>query len=349
MLRPTKIRQYISFMEEKGFAPVETLRGSGIRKEQLNDPSYLLDRGKCETVIANMIRLTGNQAIGFEVGRQAKLADFGVVALAMRSSRTLGEAIEYWIRYSNLVGMLIHHTAVEGPRQEWTVFFTATQPLGFLYNFCVEEILMTGIRLGSELVGTQLQIREVTLSYPAPLHARLYQQNLGCPVHFNSPRSGIRVKGPPLSTVLPGYDKELNEVYRRHCREVLRLIRSDDPFVARVQSLLMNSPGGLPDLPAAARRLGVSARTLRRNLAAEGSSFQELVNRYRMEACIDYLRSGLAAKEIATLLGFVDTNSLRRAFKSWTGETLGSRQAQAAAGRPLTLRTVPATRRTRTR
>ena len=323
MLRPIKIRYYVAFMQDQGFSPADTLRGSGIDEKRLADPSAVIDRRQCEAVVSNMIRLTGKQAIAFEIASQARLADFGVVAQAMMSSATLRDAIELWIRYSNLVGMLIHHTLVEGPRKEWSVVFSATQPLGFIYNFCVEEILLTGVKLGTALGNTPLDVKEVTLSYPAPLHARLYSEYLDCPVHFNASRSSVTVRSPSLGSRLPGHDPEMNELYSRHCRAVLRQIGTDDPAAARLRALFLASPGHLPDLGDAAKRLGCSPRTLRGWLQSEGTSFQQLLDRFRAEKCTEYLREGgLASKEIASLLGFNDSNSLRRAFKSWTGTTM---------------------------
>lgn len=333
MLRPIKIRHYVAFMQARGFRPAETLRGSGIDEKRLSDPSALIDRTQCEAVVSNIIRLTKNQGIAFEIGSGAKLSDFGVVAQAMISSPTLGDAIELWLRYSNLVGMLIHITLVQGPRSEWTVVFSATQPLGFIYNFCVEEILVAGVKLGSALGNSPLAVKEVSLSYPAPLHARLYREHLDCPVHFNASRSSLTVRSPGLGNRLPGYDPELNEVYRRHCREVLQQIGSEDPAIARLRALFLASPGVLPDLSTAAQRLGWTPRTLRRRLQSEGASFQHLLDRFRAEKCAEYLRErGLPPKEIATILGFEDTNSLRRAFKVWTGLTLGNYRSQHEAG-----------------
>ncbi len=328
VLRPIKIRHYVALMQAKGFAAEEVLRGSGIQADRLSDPAYLLDLQQCETVVSNMIRLTGDQGIGLEIGAQASLADFGIIAQAMISSRTLRQAIDYWLQYSNLVGMLIHITLVEGPRKEWTVIFSATEPLGFIYNFCVEEILVAGLMLGSALGNEALVVKEVSLSYPAPLHADLYRQRFKAPVHFNAPRSSLTIQSPGLESRLPGFDEELNEIYRRRCREVLRHINSEDPLIARLRSLLLTRPSSQPDLKTAARLLGTSPRTLRRHLLKDGSGYQQMVHRFRFDLCIEHLQSGqLSLKEIAGLLGFKDTNSLHRAFKAWSGSTIGSYKA----------------------
>lgn len=334
VLRPVKIRQYVSLMEAKGFKAQDVLRGSRIQADRLSDPAYLLELHQCETVVSNMIRLTGDQGIGLEIGGQASLADFGIISQAMLSSRTLRQAINYWLQYSNLVGMLIHLTIVEGPRREWTVVFSATEPLGFIYNFCVEEILVAGVKLGSALGNEALVVKEVSLSYPAPLHADLYRQRLKAPVRFNAQRSSITVKSPGLDAPLPGYDEELNEIYRRRCREVLRQINSEDPLIARLRNLILSRSSSLPDLKTAARLLGTAPRTLRRHLLKDGSGYRQMVNRFRHDLCNEYLQSGaLSTKEIAGLIGFRDTNSLHRAFKSWTGLTIGEYRGRVLADR----------------
>ncbi|MDB5968384.1 MAG: AraC family transcriptional regulator [Hydrocarboniphaga sp.] len=328
MFRPIKIRHYVSLMKTRGFDTADVLQGSKIKSERLDDPSYLLDLKQCEAVVSNLIRLTGDQGIGLTIGEQENLADFGIIAQAMISSKDLRQAVGYWIQYSNLVGMLIHITLIEEPRKEWTVVFSATEPLGFIYNFCVEEILVAGLRLGSALGKVPLVVKEISLSYPAPLHAHLYKERFGCPIHFNAARSSLTIKSPGLDIALPGYDEELNDIYRRRCREVIRQIRSKDPLVARLRSLLLSRSSSLPDLETAAGMLGTTPRTLHRHLVSEGSNYQQTVNRFRLELCIQLLRSGdLTLKEIAVQVGFRDTNSLHRAFKSWTGSTIRTYQS----------------------
>ena len=71
-----------------------------------------------------------------------------------------------------------------------------------------------------------------------------------------------------------------------------------------------------------AKRLAVSQRTLQRRLTDEGTNFQRVLKGLRTELAKDYLkRTDLNLPEIALLLGFQDTNSFFRAFRSWTDET----------------------------
>jgi AraC-like DNA-binding protein len=68
-----------------------------------------------------------------------------------------------------------------------------------------------------------------------------------------------------------------------------------------------------------AQQFGISQRTLRRKLDAEGKSFQALVNRTRHELACQLLRNTqLPVTHIAAALQYADANAFSRAFRQWT-------------------------------
>lgn len=322
MLRPVKIHHYVSMMQSRGVDPMRVLAGTGVDALRLSDPAYLVNLQQCRSVVSNVIHLTGDQGIGFEMGQHARISDFGVITHAMMSSHTLRQAMQYWLRYSNLVGMLIR-LSLHDERDGWTVVFSETEPLGPIFKFCVEEILVTGVTIASMLAGQPVRPSRINLSYPAPLNAAMYHSRFNCPIQFNAPHTSITVREPHADTILPGHNPELNELFHAYCRRVMRQIAGSDTMRARLRSLLLMHTGQLPRLEEAAHSLGMSARTLRRHLQQEGSSYQAVIDEYRFDLASDYLRSqDLAPKEIGFLLGYRDTNAFRRAFKSWSGETI---------------------------
>jgi AraC-like DNA-binding protein len=69
-------------------------------------------------------------------------------------------------------------------------------------------------------------------------------------------------------------------------------------------------------------RLAMSGRTLHRRLAAEGVSYQQLLNGARKEAAARYLSDPtLAICEVAYLIGYLEPAPFHRAFKRWYGMT----------------------------
>ena len=77
-------------------------------------------------------------------------------------------------------------------------------------------------------------------------------------------------------------------------------------------------------------RLGVSERTLHRRLAAEGTSYRELIERVRKAAALRFLDQPRSLEEVADLLGYASTQSFQRAFRRWMGTSPGSYQRQRA-------------------
>lgn len=103
----------------------------------------------------------------------------------------------------------------------------------------------------------------------------------------------------------------------------------------RVRAALLESlPAGDASIDAVTGGLAVSARTLQRQLKAEGTSFQAVLADTRESLARHYLDAGdLRTSEIAFLLGYEDTNSFYRAFKTWTGSTPDAVRTELSASR----------------
>ena len=74
-------------------------------------------------------------------------------------------------------------------------------------------------------------------------------------------------------------------------------------------------------IEAVAERLNMSSRTLRRRLALQDKTYQQILTEVRKQLAIQFLRnSKFSSEEIADRLGFTDAANFRHAFKKWTGK-----------------------------
>jgi AraC-like DNA-binding protein len=98
-----------------------------------------------------------------------------------------------------------------------------------------------------------------------------------------------------------------------------------DDVAERIRSLLHGEPDlGAIDALSVARRLGLSSRTLSRKLEEQGTNFRTLLDAVRKDIALRELAAGaLPLTDIAERLGFGNTPSFHRAFKRWTGTTIG--------------------------
>lgn len=322
LLRPIRIRYYVNLMKKRGIPVAQVLTNSGIKVKQLEDPSLLVDGEQCETVIRNMLRLTGNTSLGLEIGSSVQLTDFGILAHAMMSSQTLREAVFIWLRFYNLVGMTMQIN-IEVSKNSWTTHFDTGSSDINLKHFYFEEMMLAGATIAKTLTGKIVTITDCKLDFSPPPHAALYHELLGCPIHFNEECCSLTMTSPLLSESLRSSDPEFNEICLDHCSQILRQISTNSPIIGQIRSLFLRYPHEIPSLERAAKHIGISTRTIKRQLQTEGTSFQKLLDEYRYGLAMKYLESRqLTLKEISYQLGFSGVSSFRRAFKAWSGQTL---------------------------
>ena len=81
----------------------------------------------------------------------------------------------------------------------------------------------------------------------------------------------------------------------------------------------------MPSFEALTGLLNMSARTLRRRLEKEGTSYQRIKDNARRDVAISMLsRDGLTVSQVAEQVGFSDPSAFHRSFKKWTGQSPGS-------------------------
>lgn len=94
-------------------------------------------------------------------------------------------------------------------------------------------------------------------------------------------------------------------------------------FAGYVQQELYSAiPSGFFLIEEIAERLGVSVRTLQRNLSAENTSFKRELQAVQKAMAFTYIKMELPTEEISSLVGYSEVNAFMRAFKSWTGMTM---------------------------
>lgn len=326
MFLPTNVRRYIAFMRQRGFDADAVLQGSGISMASLDDEAYLVDVAQCQKVVDNMVRLTGRSGLGLESGSASQIPELGIIGHALMSSRTMRQLVMIWIEYSSsLVGSLLRPRLDElEPDGVWTLTIPKSEMPDSIFRFCVEEFFATGLQIGSLVAGRPIVAKAAEVSYARPPHGDSYETALACPVTFGAPQTRITIASPHLGQPLRNNDDLFREICVRHCQQILRQIASRSPMVARLRGTFLQQPGALPGMAEAARRLGLSPRTLRRRLDEEGTTYNELIDQFRRELALEYLRTGhMAPKEVAYLLGFSSPSTFRRAFKVWTDRTVG--------------------------
>ncbi|AOH86466.1 AraC family transcriptional regulator [Sphingomonas panacis] len=145
----------------------------------------------------------------------------------------------------------------------------------------------------------------------------------GCPIVYEKADDVLVLKASDLDLPFPGHNAELIDILTPALEESLGRLKPRSSFSEQVKAVLKRGfASGRPEVSAVARDLGTSERTLQRRITDEGGSFRALVQEARKELGRKLLAEPYAdVAEVACILGFQDTTSFYRAFRSWEGVT----------------------------
>ncbi|MDH6213022.1 AraC family transcriptional regulator [Streptomyces pseudovenezuelae] len=188
-------------------------------------------------------------------------------------------------------------------------------------HYLAESATVVAHRFAGWLIRRRIDLTRVEFSHPAPPHSLEYDLLYGAPCTFLAPRTALVLDRAILDRPVLQDEAGLRAFLRRAPGDVLARRDYGDTTAAQVRRLLGQSlPDRMPDPQEVAARLAVSTQTLRRRLAAEGTSFQRIRDQLRRDVAIAALATGaVSIEEISRQVGFSEPSAFHRAFKRWTG------------------------------
>lgn len=311
------------------------LTSAGIRPSMLSHPDNLITVEQFTMLCREALRRSGHSALGLEFGRRLKFTTHGSLSQAAISCDTLQQALSVLIKYFRIrFEYMDLDFFVEG--EDAVVQLSLAHEVEDLYRFNIEVVMASLMDVNQLLFGARLIESGVCrLDYPEPEHARDYLAIFGDRVDFACGVNQLRFRKSFLDLPISLSNPVTRRVAEAQCEEELRSIDAATSVTARVMRVLESVRGGsLPGLEAVADQLGVSPRTLRRQLSSEGARYQVLLDRIRHKRALELLRRGrLGIDEIAVTLGYSDPSNFGRAFRKWEGVAPTAWRARHLPGR----------------
>ncbi|MDE2569676.1 MAG: AraC family transcriptional regulator [Sphingomonadales bacterium] len=273
----------------------------------------------------------GRDDFGLRLAQLRGLSNLGPIGLVARDEPTIGAALGAIQAY-----LPLHNDALVTTRERHgdIVILRSDVRVGGARTQATDVAVAMQHRILSQLAGRDWQAEEVCLTRPRPSDPSRFRQVLGPNVRFEAEFDGIVILADLLDRPNPLADAAM----RPYASQVLKLASAGSAEslaerVRKVLSLLLAS--GKCTASHVAAQLGTSRRSLTRGLAAEGTSFMDLLNEARRGVVERQLSCGARSiAEIADLVGF----SSSAAFATWHrlqfGTTPGDRQRRARGARP---------------
>ncbi|MFC5699101.1 AraC family transcriptional regulator [Pseudomonas sp. GCM10022186] len=309
----------LGLAEELGVARSTLLASARIRPEVLGNPNGRLSFVDFNHLAGAALQQCREPALGLMLGQRLNVSTHGILGYAVLSSANLGRALQFAMKYYRVLGLAYELELVE---QGDCLQLRATEsfPMGPLGRFAGEGLLASFFSIARFLVGEELHGQQVGFAHPAPAYAARYAEVFGIEAQFEQPCHWLSLPMSYLERPMALANPATVQMCEQQCEALLASLDVQDALLTRVRRLLLARPGDFPDLDGAARALHTSGRSLRRHLAAMGTSYQQVLDEVRKGLALQYLgTTQLPLFEIANLLGFSDPANFRRAFRKWTG------------------------------
>jgi len=254
----------------------------------------------------------------------ACLLDLGLMGYAVISCETVGEAVNFLLRYQDLTSERFVE-AVE--MKEAGLSISPIPRLRYLAQLqnIAEDCLGGNWRAVELLMGPNADLRGASahFAFPEPAHSDSYRELFKlCDIHFDAISTELIIPEKWLALPVTSANHVVLSVTAAICERILgpgRSMRLDAP--GAVRRLLISRPGKrMLRLEEAAEELLMSTAQLRKRLYRAQTSYKNIVLETRMGLARHYLESTpLSIQEIAFLLDYAQPGPFSRAFKKYYG------------------------------
>jgi AraC-like DNA-binding protein len=321
MQRAASLVPLAHMLEEHGVSLASVLEGTGVLADEVRQDAFV-PYAAFLSVLDNACRLTGRDDIGILLGKRQTLAALGPLGGVLRHAATLGEAISDFAAFqiNNSTGGAAYLMKADRDVILGYGVYDASAPVT---NQIYDLVLAVGCNLIAELTDGRVAPEEIVLSRSMPHDPARYMRLARCPVRFGQHQTGVLLRASVLGFPLPAANKAQHDLALAKLLSVRH--GTPLPLSARVRHLLrpflLMGHARMADV---AERLGIHPRAMRRQLRAEGTTFEAIRNEVRQVAARELLRLGdLSIADISATLDYSTPSSFVHAFRRWSGTSPG--------------------------
>ncbi len=326
--------QLVQLVRRWGVTAQDLLSDAGLSETDLHDPQSRLPLEMFGALIERARTLTGEPGLGFYLGLQKRVSMYGYLGFAAMSAGSLREALELFIRFTPALTTSISlGLQVEGRVASLVVREHAD--LGSSRDVALTSLMVGMRQIGRALTGRELEGDRADVALVEPPYFHRFK-HLMPNTRFGQPVSQVVFDASYLDFPLVHADRAALRLAREQCERALDALGYDGDLVERTRRAIAGSDAdGFRSLEQVAAHLAVSPRTLKRKLAALGTSFSGLLEGERRERALLMLQSQrVSLDEVAERLGYSGLSHFVRAFHRWTGSTPAVYRRARVGGAP---------------
>jgi AraC-like DNA-binding protein len=316
-----KLADIVAALATQSVFAKDALSGVGLSEAELRSAATRVSLHQVLEGYRNAARLSHDPGFAYRAGLRLHVTAYGLYGFAILCSVEFRQSVQFALQYYQLATPVADVAFEEENRLGIFKVTPAPHPRidARLYRFIVELSFGNIVTLIRDGMGAAFSPRELHVTYGANADVATYADIFGCPVLFHQPENRLLFDAAWLDAK-PKFGNEISyEAVVELCNGLLEEIDLRIGLAGKVRRILMANLMRPMRFEEVASRLGMGARTLRRDLRSANTSFRKLVDELRRSIAIKLLRdTELTVEDVASLMGFSEAAAFRHAFRRWT-------------------------------
>ena len=313
-VRSATLDGYVDVARSLGLDPVRLMSSVGLDVADLASPEKWVPAGDVATLLQLSADRSGQENFGLLLAGRRRLSTLGPLSVVLSQEPDLRSALQLLTGYERSYNEALHLRLDEGSGvatiRLWLEF---AEPVPVRQSLELATAALHGII--KQLLGRSWEPLSVCFSHPKPRSLDAYHDVFGARLQFDHPFTGLVF----FADQLDAPNTMSDPLLRPYAQQFLRSMPSPRGATVsdRVRELVdVLLPLGRCSTAQVARNLGVTPRTLHRQLAAEGQTFSSLVDDIRAALAERYLANDrYSLTDVSQLLGFMAPSAFSRWFR----------------------------------
>ena len=336
LIRSAVLTKFLEVAQAVNLNPQDVLRQAGLTRALIEDPEQRIPSRAAVNLLEAAARASQCPTFGLRMAQARQLADFGVVSLLISHQATLRDALATLLQYRHLLNESL---AMQLENVGKMVIVREEVVVGMLSPQATELAIGVLFRMCAAFLGGAWHPHSVNFTHAAPADLSVHRRVFDCRVEFGSEFNGFVFSSADLDAPNPSADPVMASYAQRFLESLPRNSQHSTTEAVR-QAIYLMLPMGRANSECVAQGLGLSVRTMQRQLDEDQASFTDLLNEVRRELVQRYLANAqYNMTRIADLLGYSTPSAFTRWFATHFGQSPSSwRRIQAQQILPATPR-----------
>lgn len=304
-------------METMGWRGSDIAESLNINLSEIDNVDAVIPLSQYVAFMENVAKVYKATYFGLYAARKTKLDALGPIEFLFSSAPTLQDALVGLTNYISVVQEGTKNQLILSGNEalfEYQILgnsiFPRRQDAEYSISVIYEYI--------KNYIRNDFMLNEVYFEHQKIGNYATYTEHFGCEVFFGQSNNMIIFDQSLLSISNPSISKKLYPILSAHLDIVAKkkpIIETTAGCINNMLNLDILSQG--PNAQNIANKMGVSLSTLARRLKSEGTSYSEILRMRRLSEAKHLLKNtNIPISEIALQLGYSETASFSRAFKS---------------------------------